>query len=242
MRKTAFALLAIYFVALFGCATPAKKVEAEKPKPAPAEAAVPKPAPDESAVFGKVVLTETINRRTMSAKEQDAVLYLNLEGRNTTIRVSCSDTGEFGVYLPSGSYRLTKVAAGDYNFITDIKLYVPAEQKAVYVGTIVLDGVPNGVEAGTGKSTFAYSVKDDQASYEALVRKSLPEVDAAFYKSLLEPRGGIMTGHNPSRVFRAKDMERDLHARTGAVHEVLGGVIISLSYIINPVWIFTIGQ
>jgi hypothetical protein len=51
-----------------------------------------------------------------------------------------------------------------------------------------------------------------------------------------------MTGHNPARVFRAKDMERDLHARTEAVEEVVGGVIISLSYIINPVWIFTIGQ
>jgi hypothetical protein len=242
MRKIAFALLALYAFVLLGCATSAKKVEAEKPKPAPVDAAVPQPAPDESAVFGKVMLTETINGRTMYAVEQAAVLTLNPSGGNTTIQVSCSDVGEFGVYLPSGSYRLTKVASGDYNFFTDITLSVPAEQKAVYVGTIVLDSVPNGVEWGTENSTFAYSVRDEQASYEELVRKSLPEVDAKFYKSLLEPSGGIMTGHNPSRVFRAKDMERDLLARTDAVHEVVGGAIISLSYIINPVWLFTIGQ
>jgi hypothetical protein len=37
-------------------------------------------------------------------------------------------------------------------------------------------------------------------------------------------------------------MERDLLARTDAVHEVVGGAIISLSYIISPVWLFTIGQ
>lgn len=242
MKKIAFALLAICAVALLGCATSAKKVKAEKPKPAPAAAAVPKPAADESAVFGKATLTETINGRTMLAKDQGAVLYLSPEGKDKTIKVSCSDAGEFGVYLAAGSYRLTKVAVADYNFITDITLYVPADQKAVYAGTIVLDCVPNGVDRDTDYSTFAYSIKDDQASYEALVRKSLPGVDAKFYKSLLEPRGGIMTGHNPSKVFRAKDMETNLRARSDAVEEVVGGVIISLSYIINPVWVFTLGQ
>jgi hypothetical protein len=119
---------------------------------------------------------------------------------------------------------------------------VPAEQKAVYAGTLVLDGEATGVEAVSGKSNFAYSVLDEQKDYEARIRKALPGVDVTFYKSLFTPRGGIVTSHNPSRVHRAKDLENDLRARSDAVEEVAGGVIMSLSYIINPVWLFTIGQ
>ena len=242
MKKFMFTVLALYVLAFLGCATPVKKVEAEKPKPTHEETAIPQPKPNEAAVFGKVTLTETINDRAMPAKDQDATLYMSEEGKNITMKIYCSDAGEFGVYLPTGSYRVTKIAAGSFSFTTDFVLDVPADQKAVYAGTLVLDGYPNGIDTDTGESTFAYSVKDEQRDYEARIRKALPEVDVAFYKSLFTPRGGIMAGQNPSRVHRAKDVEMDLRARTDAVDEVAGGVIMTLSYILNPVWLFTAGQ
>ena len=242
MKKFMFTVLAFYVLAFWGCATPAKKVVAEKPKPTHEYTAVPTPNPNEAAVFGKVTLTETINDRAMPVKDQDATLYMSVEGKSMTMKISCSDAGEFGVYLPPGSYRVTRVVAGDFKFTTDFVLYVPADQKAVYAGRLILDSVPNGVDPDSSKTTFAYSVKDEQKDYEARIRKALPDVDVAFYKSLFTPRGGIMTGHNQDRVFRAKDLGKNLKARSDAIEEVVGGVIISLSYIINPVWIFTVGQ
>jgi len=240
MKKFMFTVLALYVLAFLGCATSAKKAEAEKPQPTHEYTAVPEPKPNEVAVFGKVTLTETVNDRTMPAEYQDATLYMSEEGKSITMKIPCSDAGEFGVYLPAGSYRVTMVTAGDFNFITDFVLNVPADQKAVYAGTLILDGYPTGVDEETGNSLFAFSVRDEQKDYEARIRKALPGVDVAFYKSLFSPRGGIMTGQYPERVHRAKDVEMDLRARTEVIEEVTGGVIMSLSYIINPVWIFSI--
>lgn len=242
MKKFMFTVLALYALAFWGCATPAKKVEAEKPKPSHEYTPAPEPNPNEVAVFGKVTLTETVIERALPVKDQDAVLYMSVEGKNMTLKISCSDAGEFGVYLPPGSYRVVKIVAGDFKFTSDFELNVPADKKAVYAGTLVLDGEVAGVDTATGKSKFAYSVLDEQKEYEARIRKALPGVDVAFYKSLFTPRGGIMTSHNPSRVHRAKDVENDLRARTDAVEEVAGGVVKSISYIVNPVWLFTVGQ
>ena len=239
MKKFMFTVLALYALAFLGCATPAIKVEAEKPKPTHEFTPAPEPSANEAAVFGKVTLTETVNKMPMPIEDQAATLYMSVEGKDMTLKISCSDSGEFGVYLPPGSYRIVRVVVGDYNFTTDFALNVPADKKAVYAGTLVLDGEPTGVDTLTGKSNFAYSVLDEQKDYEARIKKALPGVNVAFYKSLLTPRGGLVTSHNPSRVFRAKDVENELGAHTGAVEEVAGGVIMSISYIINPVWLFT---
>ena len=73
---------------------------------------------------------------------------------------------------------------------------VPDDQRAVYTGTIILDGEPDGVIPGTVNSSivhmtkrlflgtvdtwFVYQVKDDQKEFEARLKKAAPTAEVKF--------------------------------------------------------------
>jgi len=240
MKKTAISALFWVLIAAFltGCAAAPRDLISSAGKDI---SKVPRPNAGESAVFGKVVLLENFLNRYLPAKDQAASIYINPTDKPGELtKISCSDKGEFGIYLAGGFYRVTKVAVGGFVFETDLTLIVPADQPAVYVGTLVFDGTPDGVEQGTGKSKFAFVVRDDQKDLESSVRKELPGVDAKFYRSIMKPADGMITGKYPSKVFRVSDVQRDLEARKATVEVVVGGVVTVIPYIINPVWIFTV--
>lgn len=232
MRLVAYALLAAILSVPLGCATTAKKAGVGVED-------LPARAEGEVAVFGKVRLVEFVARTPMSSSEQEAAVYLDKSGSKDVYRLKCLDTGEFGAYLPVGEYTVTRVNVGGFVLRpAELYLVVPGGHDAAYAGTVVLDGTPTGV--ATGDTTrFIYTVRDEYRSFAAgLGRDDLSE--ARIVRSLFRPGSTFALGSYPDRVFRAKDLQDDLMARTGAVEEVFKGGFYALPYVINPLWILTL--
>ena len=216
--------------ALMGCATGAKAVKLEMP---------PAPAQGEAALFGKVQLLERVNKVYLPVDDHDGALYLHKAGTDKTYRIAVSDSGDFGVYLPSGDYEMLSVSLNGYDFRPGLKLTIPEGQPAAYAGTLVLDGTPTGALPGS-ETSFVFTVRDEYRQFVTAVRKAAPTADVKVARSLLSPAGGVAPGSYPDKVHRAKDVKSNLSARTDAVEEVVGGILIALPYYINPVWLFTL--
>ncbi|HEY3346571.1 MAG TPA: hypothetical protein VGK71_03000 [Nitrospirota bacterium] len=224
----AFALL------LAGCSSSTDLVKREAPGPA---------SDGRPAVFGKISLIENINGRYLPVQEQDAWIYLrtrDASGKLQTKKISCASDGSFGVYLSPGTYDLALIAHNGYRFVTNMKLTVPANTEAIYAGTVVLDGSPGGTVVGKDYTNFAYTVRDDQKEFVQTVKAAAPDANVRIDKYLIAPRGGIATGEYPRKVFRAKDVNSNLAARSDAAEDAVSGAVETLSYIINPIWIFGI--
>jgi len=249
-RHTTFLILIAFFV-LTGCATQAKDApnpsvsineESSGGQPSQAEKAEiegrnHKPAKDEVAVFGRISLVEKVNGLPMPVLKQDGYLYLKKGGLDKNIKITCLKSGRFGVYLPAGSYRVRMVKVNGFTFFPDIAFDVPASEAAVYTGTIMLDGAPSGVESGTGKSLFIYTIQDEYAGFMTEVRRSSPGQDIRIARAIFRPEGTVATGSYPAKVARAKDLERGFSARTKEAEEAIEGSLIVLTYFINPIWI-----
>ena len=164
------------------------------------------PAPEgQAAVFGRVVLLNTINRISMPVDNMEAFIYLHDDNAKKTYKICTIASGDFGVYLPPGTYRAVTIKTQGFKFVSDLKVTVPDGQKAVYTGTIILDGEPAGVIPGTVNSAFVhsakrfflgtadtrfvYQVKDDQTEFEARLQKAAPTADVKFTKALFGPEG-----------------------------------------------------
>ena len=235
MKRCRLFLLLIVVLAAAGCATAAKPVKATRSEKVPAQ------QPGESAVFGKISLIREVDGIYLPDNEiSGGAIYLKQEGADKVYRIKCSSTGEFGVYLPGATYQVFRVEANDYDFRTEMSLAVPSDQKAVYTGDIVLDGSPTGIAPGGKGTLFAYTVKDEQKDYEASIRKQVPDADVKFYKALFAPAGGMMAGPYPRTVFNSKTVERDFKAGSDALEEVAYGTFTALTYMINPLVIFTL--
>jgi len=229
-------ILALFIaIAALGCATPAERVEFKQDK-----VATPTPAQGDMAVFGKVRLMEKVLVR-MPVEKNDASVYLRNKDTKVTYKISCSNAGEFGVYLPVGSYIVRGVKVGGYTFKPEsLSLDLPLGHVAVYTGAIVFDGTPTGVDPDTGDTRFIYSVKDEYKDFVSGVRKARPDADTLISKMIFKPVGAIALGGYPKNVFRAKDIENDLDARSKAIEEAADGGFISLLYFINPLTLLSI--
>jgi hypothetical protein len=191
------------------------------------------PAKGEVAVFGKVSLQEEIGIR-MPTGGQDATLYLKDTANPVTIKVNCEDTGDFAVYIKPGVYELGRVDVSGYEFEPDIRLTVPDINKPVYVGHIDLDGMPTGVETGTGKSVFVYTVKDESKDFSRELDNKSPGSGRLLVKSIFKPGKSLATGEYPAKVMRTGDIQNDLNARTKVVEEVVTAAFVTLT---NPLWL-----
>ena len=240
MKKLAWPWLAALIFA--GCATTPHLATIKKDIP---------PAPEgQAAVFGRVVLLNTINRISMPVDDMDASIYLHDDNAKKTYKICTIASGDFGVYLPPGTYRAVTIKTQDFKFVSDLKVTVPDGQKAVYTGTIILDGEPDGVIPGTVNSAFVhsakrfflgtadtrfvYQVKDDQTEFEARLQKAAPTADVKFTKALFGPAGGVAAGYYPDKVSRMQDMEERLKASSSVIEDTVGGAIIALPYFLNP--------
>ena len=234
MKRFSLFLLLIVVLAAAGCATAAKPVKHTRVEKVPAQ------KPGESAVFGRVSLIRKVDAVYLPDNEISGAIYLKQEGTDKLYKISCSRTGEFGVYLPGATYQVVQIEANDYDMRTEMSLTVPPDQKAVYTGSIILDGTPSGIAPGGKGTLFAYTVKDEQKAYEASIRKQVPDADVKFYKSLFTPAGGEMAGPYPRTVFNSKTIERDFKAGSDAIEEVAYGTFVALTYMINPLVLFTL--
>ena len=234
MKRFSLFLLLIVVLAAAGCATAAKPVKHTLSEKVPAQ------KPGESAVFGRVSLIREVDGVYLPDNEISGAVYLKQEGAAKVFRISCSRTGEFGVYLPGATYQVIRIEANGYDVRAEMSLTVPPDQKAVYTGSIILDGMPAGIAPGGKGTLFAYTVKDEQKDYEASIRKQVPDADVKFYKSLFTPAGGEMAGPYPRTVFNSKTIERDFKAGSDAIEEVAYGSFVALTYMINPLVIFTL--
>jgi hypothetical protein len=240
MKKLAWPLLAALIFA--GCATTPHAATIKKDIP---------PAPQgQAAVFGRVVLLNTVNKVSMPADDLEASVYLRDDDAKKTYKICTIASGDFGVYLPPGAYRAVKIETQGYKFVTDLNVAVPDGQRAVYTGTIILDGEPDGVIPGTVNSAivhsakrlflgkadtrFIYQVKDDQAEFEAGLKRAAPAADVKFTKALFEPAGGVAAGYYPDKLNRMQGMEETLKASSSVIEDTVGGTIIALPYFLNP--------
>lgn len=195
------------------------------------------PASGEVAVFGKVSLIEEIDIRMPTGK-QNATVYMKDIYKPVTIRVSCDETGAFSVYLPPGSYSVSLIRVGGYTFEPDLRLGVPAINQPIYAGLIELDGNPTGVETGTGKSIFVYSVMDESREFAKELERKAPGSAKMLVKSLFKPGRSIATGDYPTKVRRTQDIENELAARTTVLEEIISGTIVTFT---NPLWLVPAG-
>ncbi len=231
LRSLFLSALALALLAA-GCATSAGEVKVKQE--------IPKPEPGEVAVFGGTRLVEEIGV-FLPNQEQDGHVYLRPDAEDDTlIKISCSDSGAFGVYLSPGGYKVEKVTVDGYTFRPEISLAVPKGYKAIYTGVIELDGTPSGVDRETGDTVFVYSILDESGRFVDELRRKAPGSERDVYKSLFRADGSLSTGNYPTKVFRADDLKNDLGARSDAVEEVVKGGIVALTYCINPVWLFTL--
>jgi hypothetical protein len=239
MKKLAGPLLAALIFA--GCAS-THAVAVKKNMP---------PAPEgQAAVFGRVVLLNTVNKISMPADDMEGSVYLRDDEAKKTYEICTAASGDFGVYLPPGTYRAVRIKTQGYKFDTDLDVTVPDGQRAVYTGTIVLDGEPDGVIPGTvsgsiahsakkfflgtADTRFIYQVKDDQAEFEAKLKRAAPSAEVKFTKALFEPAGGVAAGYYPDKLNPAKDFEETVKAGDKALETLAGSGIITLPYLLNP--------
>jgi hypothetical protein len=240
MKKLAWPLLAALIFA--GCAsTPHVATIKNNIPPAPA---------GQAAVFGRVVLLNTVNKISMPVDNMDASIYLRDDNAKKTYKICTIASGDFGVYLPPGTYRAVVIKTQGFKFVPDLKVTVPDDQRAVYTGTIILDGEPAGVIPGTVNSAFVhsakrlflgtadtrfvYQVKDEQAEFEARLKEAAPTADVEFTKALFGPAGGVAAGYYPDKVNREQDMAERLKASSSVIEDTVGGTIIALPYFLNP--------
>jgi len=240
MKKLAWPWLAALIFA--GCASTPHVATLQKDIP---------PAPEgQAAVFGRVVLLNTINRVSMPADDLDASIYLYDDNAKKTYKICTIASGDFGVYLPPGTYRAVTIKTQGFKFVSDLKVTVPDDQKAVYAGTIILDGEPDGVIPGTVNSSivhaskrlflgtadtrFVYQVKDEQKEFEARLKRAAPTADVKFTKALFWPKGGVAAGYYPDKVNREQDLAERLKASSSVIEDTVGGAIIALPYLLNP--------
>lgn len=210
------------------------------------------PAPEgQAAVFGRVVLVNTVNGFSMPEPNLAASVYLHDDETKKTYKISTIDTGDFGVYLPPGTYKAMQIKTQGFKFVTDLTLTVPRDTKAVYTGTIILDGEPSGVIPGTMDGTlmhvvkrlvlgtpdtmFAYQVKDDQKEFETKLKKAAPKAEVKFTKAIFEPAGGVAAGYYPDKRM-AQNFETDLAISGQVAENIAGGVLITLPYYLNPLF------
>ena len=222
---------------------PSDEKAATAPGEAPASstpAEPPSPEEGEAAVLGRIQVIEYINKTPMPAPDSSGYAYLSSAGGDETYEVRCNKSGDFGVYLRPGQYSLVAVHMDGYRFVTDITLSVPEGRKAVYAGTLVLDGTPTGFVPDSDDTKFVYSVKDDFKDFMAEARKTRPGVDELIAKSMFTPSGGIATGSYPNRLHRSKDVKNYLEGRGNALEEVATGVIIVIPYVLDPLWLFAV--
>jgi hypothetical protein len=230
--STTFKVLALLAALIAtGCATAPTEVSTKTE--------VPPPKPGEVAVFGGMRLVEEIGVY-LPNQDQDGYIYLTSDADGKSYKISCFDSGEFGVYLPAGSYKVDKAKLDGYTFTPHIQLNVPGGYKAVYTGIIELDGTPTGVDQATDKTVFIYSILDESTEFAEALRRKAPGAELNVYKSLFIPDGSTATGKYPTKVFRAADVQNDLQARSDAVEEVVKGGVITLFYCISPVWLLTV--
>jgi hypothetical protein len=239
MKKLAWLPLAVLIFA--GCAS-THAVAIKKNMP---------PAPEgQAAVFGRVVLLNTVNKIPMPADDMEGSVYLSDEDAKKTYKICTAASGDFGVYLPPGTYRAVAIKTQGYRFDTDLDVSVPDGKRAVYTGTIVLDGEPDGVIPGTVNGSvvysakkfllgtddtrFVYQVKDDQAEFEAKLKRAAPSADVKFTKALFGPAGGVATGYYPNKLNSEKDFLETIKAADKALEQVAGTGIITLPYLLNP--------
>ena len=240
MKKLVWPLLAALIFA--GCATAQHAATIKKDIP---------PAPEgQAAVFGRVVLLNTVNGVSMPADNQDASIYLYDDNAKKTYKICTIASGDFGVYLPPGTYRAVTIKTQGFKFVSDLKVTVSGDQRAVYTGTIILDGEPDGVIPGTVNSSivhmtkrlflgtvdtwFVYQVKDDQKEFEARLKKAAPTAEVKFTKALFGPGGGVAAGYYPDEVSRPQEMADALKASSSVIDNVVGGTLIALPYYLNP--------
>ena len=244
MKKLLLPLLA--FLIFAGCASSAKMVKRDI-----------LPAPDgQVAVFGRVMLINTINGVSMPADNLQSTIYLRNDAANSTYEISTIDSGDFGVYLPPGAYRAVEIKTQNYKFLTDLKLTVPSDHRAAYTGTIILDGEPDGVIPGTMNGAvvhavkkllfgtvdtwFVYQVKDNQDEFESRLRRAAPRAEVRFAKALFTPSGGAAAGYYPDTVSRPKDMVNTVKASSDMIEDIAGGIVVSLPYYLNPLVFITL--
>lgn len=209
------------------------------------------PAPEgQAAVFGKVALLNTVNGVSMPVDNLDAAIYLHDDNAKKTYKICTIASGDFGVYLPPGTYRAVTIKTQGFKFNSDLHVTVPVGQRAVYTGTIILDGEPDGVIPGTVNSSivhmtkrvflgtadtrFVYQVKDDQTEFEARLKKAAPTADVEFTKALFGPAGGVAAGYYPDKVDRPQEMRDALKASSSVIEDTVDGTIIALPYFLNP--------
>ncbi|MHB8173219.1 MAG: hypothetical protein ACYDFU_02010, partial [Nitrospirota bacterium] len=93
---------------------------------------------------------------------------------------------------------------------------------------------------GTVDTWFVYQVKDNQAEFEARLKKAAPKAEVKFAKALFTPSGGVAAGYYPDHVQRPKDMVNTLKAGSNMIEDIAGGVIVSLPYYLNPLVFITL--
>lgn len=234
MQIYRYALALAMSLMLAACATTAKRVEVDAEK-------LPEPKKGEVAVLGSVRLIEFIVKVPLPTDEQDSAMYLKTVGGDKKYKVKCSGAGNFGVYLPVGSYKVYKINVAGYTFAPDsLTLEVPKDNKASYAGAIVLDGTPTGVDSDTDRTIFVYSVKDEYKEFLAAVKDAVTDKDVKVARSLFKAADSRAVGSYPNKVLRAEDVRDKLEAGSKDVEEAVGGMFISLPYIISPVWIFSL--
>jgi hypothetical protein len=240
MKKLAWPWLAALIFA--GCAG-APHVAAIKDNIPPAPAG-------QAAVFGRVVLLNTLNRISMPADDMEGSVYLRDDVAKKTYKICTVASGDFGVYLPPGTYRAVVIKTQGFKFVSDLTVTVPNDVRAVYTGTIILDGEPDGVIPGTVDSSivhaakrlflgtsdtrFVYQVKDDQKEFEARLKKAAPTADVEFTKALFGPSGGVAAGYYPDKLNREQDVAERLKASSSVIEDTVGGTVIALPYFLNP--------
>jgi hypothetical protein len=227
----------MFMAALFaGCATAPDKVDIAEPD-------VPERAEGEVAVFGKVRVVEDI-QGVFEVKDQDSAMYVKDEATGINYKLKCAGDGSFGVYLPPGAYRVKLVNADDYRFVPFASFTVPEGSDALYIGTLELDGSPSGVYKGEydwfADTNFIYSIKDESAGFLAGVRKVSPGAESRVAVMLMEPEGSVAIGSYDDKVLRSQDVIDGMAARKDAVEHIVGGALMSLSYVINPIWMLTL--
>jgi len=239
MQRIVFAAIVLLFSAMMSaCATSPDTVEVTAP-----EAQVPERAEGEAAVFGKVRVVENI-LGYHEIENQDSAMYPEDASRGGSYKVKCDDDGSFGVYLPPGVYRIKLVNADEYRFIPFAGFTVPEGTEALYVGTIEFDGTPTGIYKGEydwfADTKFIYSIKDESEDFMAGLRMYTPDAGDRVTVKLMTSEGAIAIGNYEDKVFRSQDVVGGMAARRDAVEHIVGGAIMSLPYIINPVWLFTL--
>jgi len=232
------AIVIVMAAALAACATSPKTAEVSMPR-----AEVPERAEGEAAVFGKVRVVENI-LGVHEVENQDSAMYLEDTASGKSYKIRCDDDGGFGVYLPPGAYRVKLVNADEYRFIPFAGFTVPQDADALYVGTIEFDGTPTGIYKGEydwfADTKFIYSIKDESDEFMADLRRFSDKADERVTVKLMTTEGAVAIGNYEDKVMRSDDVIRNMESRRDAVEHVVGGAVLSLPYIINPVWLFTL--